>query len=171
MNIEDSRNALYCDPNAFIQKQSNKKQEHKKIIYQEPYESMPAFYIDNNFKKGNCECVPQKKEKNIKHEESKCECISKQNKSLGFDLKNFLPLLGMFNKGGGADLSQIMSLLNNNLQNSNNSNPINMISSLLSNGGGLGNILKIFKGGQKSKLAKKELHTTDFEIKNYTRVE
>ena len=38
--------------------------------------------------------------------------------------------------------------------------------------GGLGNIFNLFKvGSNKIKKAKNEIKTTDFEIKNYTRVE
>ena len=102
---------------------------------------------------------------------------------LTFDLKSFLPLISMFNKGGGVDLSNIVGLLNNSnnsqtqsLQNGNNTNPMALISNLLSNKDAMGGILNLFKGGglnlfNKKTQAKKDLKTTDFEIKNYTRVE
>ena len=84
----------------------------------------------------------------------------------------------MFNKGGGSDISQIVGLLNNssNQQNGNNLNTMNMISSILSNKDAMSGILNMFKGGGlnlfgKKQTQKKELKTTDFEIKNYTRVE
>ncbi len=194
MIFEDSRNALYCDPNAFIQRYNKKEKcEPKKVIFQEPYESMPAFYIDNNFIKHDCNYCEGNDKHNLKsqnnsHNDRKnnckqdnshnqcwhdCNCnhdVFLKQKGFGFDLKSLLPLLGIFNKSGGADFSQIVGLLNNNTQKDNNSNPMAMISSLLSNGG-LGNILNIFKGGQKTKSEKKELKTTDFEIKNYTRVD
>ena len=194
MIFEDSRNALYCDPNAFIQKyDKQEKCEPKKVIFQEPYESLPAFYIDNNFKKHDCNYCERNDKHNFKSQNnSNIDCnnhckqenlngqcyhdfncnhnVSSKQKGSGFDLKSLLPLLGIFNKSGGTDFSQIVGLLNNNTQKDNNSNPMTIISSLLSNGG-LGNILNIFKGGQKTKSTKKELKTTDFEIKNYTRVE
>ena len=187
MIFEDSRNAIYCDPNAYIQK-CNKKEirEPKKVVFSEPYESLPAFYIDNNFKKGNCDCVPKHKKDlthnhiaeqvngydnfdHCKHDDNCNHDGGSKKSGIGFNFKSLLPLLGLLNKGGGADLSQIVGLLNNNSQKDNNSNPMTMISNLLSSGG-FGNILNIFQDGKKSKSAKKELKTTDFEIKNYTRV-
>ncbi|MBQ9795442.1 MAG: hypothetical protein IJW36_00575 [Clostridia bacterium] len=205
MEFEDGRNALFCDPNAYIQRFEKKdKNKPKKIIFQEPYESLPNFYINNNFKKGDCDCIKPKFDcehgcgyknsytnhnHNCNHENKntnnqRCtNCDSNHNnsnnqKSFGFDLKNLLPLLGMFNKGGGADLSSLVSLLNskNNSQNGDNSNPMGLISSILSNPNALSGILNMFKGGgvnlfNKKQTTKKELKTTDFEIKNYTRVE
>ena len=58
MENEDSRNALYCDPNAYIQSvQKREKCEPRKVVFQEPYEQLPNFYINNNFIKRNCNCV------------------------------------------------------------------------------------------------------------------
>lgn len=159
MEFEDSRNALYVDPNAYIQRYNKKEQQPKKVVFQEPYECMPSYYIDNNFKKGDCSCISKPK----KHDDS----CAKHTTQPGFDFKNMLPLLSLFNKGGNADLSSVINVFNNS--NGNNQNPINMITSLLSNSGGLGNMLKLFNGTTKNN--KKELQTTDFEIKNYTRVE
>ena len=95
-----------------------------------------------------------------------------------FDIKSLLPILGMFNKNGGADLSSLVGMLNNtnNSQDANNSNPMGLISSILSNPNAMSGILNMFKGGglnlfNKKQTTKKELKTTDFEIKNYTRVE
>lgn len=221
MEFEDSRLALFSEPNAFIQNFNNPKQkekEIKKIVFQEPYETLPNFYINNNFTKHNCDCVKGHnskdcncdKDKHFRNNQSNnlfpkdnfcynhdCNCnhenlnsknycqhddnchnvnSSKLN-GFGFDLKSLLPLLGMFNKGGGADLGSIVSLLNNNVksQDGNNSNPMNLISSLLSNKDAVSGILNMFKGGglnmfNKKQSIKKELKTTDFEIKNYTRV-
>ena len=197
MENEDSRFALFSEPNAYIQRFEKKEQNKpSKIVFQEPYESMPAFYINNNFKKRNCNCVPnrQNKNHNLNSNNHDCDCAhgnlnncgsrddnchhdgcSKQ-KGFGFDLKSLMPLMGLFNKSGGTDLSSLVGLMNNvnNSQKGNSSNPMNLISGLLSNKEGLANILNLFKSGglfNKKQTAKKEIKTTDFEIKNYTRVE
>ncbi len=227
MEIEDSRNALFCDPNAYIQKLDNKdKCEPRKIVFQEPYEQLPNFYLDNNFTKHNCSSVSPKQHKNnslnsyrnhnnnysnqpqhnynCNHDKlCKNQCIlnyhdcdnkaestnnecqksgghqdnSKKQNRLGLDLKNLMPLLGMFNKGG-VDLSGLIRMLGNTsgLQNDNNQNQMGLLSSVLSNKDAVNGILNIFKGDglnifNKKATSKKELKTTDYEIKNYTRVE
>ncbi len=181
MNFEDSRNALYVDPNAYIQKfEKSEKKQPKKVVFSEPYECMPSYYIDNDFRKGNCDCIPRPL-KPHEHHCDKCEKSNNNNisprKSNGFnfDLKSLLPLLNVFNKGNGMDFGQIANLLNINKAENNNSNPMNLISSLLSNKDALAGILNMFKGGglnlfNKSKPTKKEIKSSDFEIKNYTRV-
>ena len=173
MEFEDSRFALFPEPNAYIQKFNKDKCESKKVVFSEPYESMPAFYINNNFKKGECDCVPKQKKHDSHYE--KCDCNKKNNnKNFNFDIKSLLPMLGMFNKGGGPDLSSIVGMLNNNSKESNN--PASLISTLMSNKDMMSAILNLFKGGgfnffNKKPPQKKEVKTTDFEIKNYTRVE
>ena len=160
--MEDSRNALFVEPNAYIQKFNKEEKEVKKIVFQEPYECLPNYYIDNNFKKGKCDCIPKPKT-DCRKEKPECK-----HNSGGFNFQNFLPLLSIFNKGGGADFSQMSGLLNGV------GNPMSLISSLLSNKDGLSNILNIFKGGGLNTYNHKEkpnLKSTDFEIKNYTRVE
>lgn len=203
MELEDSRNALYCDPNAFIQRIEKKEDcKRKKIVFQEPYESLPAFYINNNFQKHDCACVPKFNHdcKNssfinprCNEHNNDCKCndnncknstgcngkchqeISSKPSPFGFDLKSLLPLLSLFNKGGGADFSQLVGLFNNanNSQNGNNSNPMSFISSILSNTDSMNGIMRLFSGGglTKTQPKKNNLKTTDFEIKNYTRVE
>ena len=207
MNFEDSRNAIYCDPNAFIQKQAPKEEcKRKKIVFQQPYESMPAFYINNNFKKRDCDCVPNLKQKQPEKQHQSCFCdhckqnwkdpnenrdekyegeIHKGNyhhdKShnnarpvKGFDIKSLLPLLGMFNKGGG-DLSSVVGLLNNKNIETSSGGVMNLISSMLSNKDAMSGILNLFSGQKgssvKSNKTNKSIKSTDFEIKNYTRVE
>ena len=189
MEFEDSRNALFVEPNAYIQKFDNCKsdKEVKKIVFQEPYETLPNHYLNNNFKKHDCDCVskshkPNKHDcsfndkKNFNNHDNNCNHTNKQT-GFSFDMKSLLPFLGLFNKGGGADLSNLVGMLNNgnNLQN-NNSSPISLISSLMSNKDMMSGILNLFKGGglnffNKKQATKKEIKTTDFEIKNYTRVE
>ena len=160
---------------------------------------MPNYYLNNNFKKRDCNCIPDNsKNHNSNSNNHDCNCNhgnknsndrsncnndcnhgnSNNQNGFGFDLKSLIPLLGMFNKGGGADLSSLVGLLNNtnNSKNGNNSNPMSFISSILSNPNAMSGILNMFKGGGlnlfgKKQTAKKELKSTDFEIKNYTRVE
>ena len=186
MELEDSRFALFPEPNAYIQFDKPHKKENnvKKIVFQEPYETLPQFYLNNDFKKHDCDCVYKtfnKHDFNCKHEKQNSCCnhhddncnnnnhnCNQNNKGFGFDLKGLLPLLGAFNKGGGADLTKFSGLLNNN-------NTSNLISTLLSNKDMMSGILNMIKGGglnfNKTKPLKKQLKTTDFEIKNYTRVE
>lgn len=180
MEFEDSRNAIFCDPNAYIQRYNKKEKQHKKVVFQEPYEKLPNFYLDNNFKRGDCVL---NKHKNL-NQDCKCNhennCLKNRNchndnyhndnsnkeKSFGFDFKNMLPLLSLFNKGGNVDLTSIMNMFNNS--SGDNQNPMNIISTLLNSNSGIGNL---FKGTTKNKRGGKELKTTDFEIKNYTKVE
>lgn len=206
MDFEDSRYALFPEPNAYIQRFDNReKKEPKKVVFQEPYETLPNYHINNNFTKHDCDCISNKKNnsQNINNHDFNCnhnnqygninknsssqskhddnchhDDFNKKN-SFGFDLKSLMPLLGLFNKGGGADLSSIVGLLNNannSHQSLNSANPMNLISSILSNRDAVSGILNMFKGGgfnlfNKKQQVKKELKTTDFEIKNYTRVE
>lgn len=189
MEYEDSRFALFSEPNAYIQhfdKPHDCNKEIKKVVFQQPYESLPAFYIDNNLKKGNCDCsTKQNEEKSCNHDDTykqhhndKCHNNNSSQNGFGFDIKSLLPLIGLFNKGGGADLSNLVGMLNNtnNAQNQNASNPMSLISSILSNPNAMSGILNMFKGGglnlfNKKQTPHKELKSTDFEIKNYTRVE
>ena len=227
MEFEDSRLALFPEPNAYIQKFNKdcKEKGIKKVVFQEPYETLPNFYINNNFTKHGCDCVAKhNNHSNSKYANFDCNCNHRNNqyvnlspkedfcynhnrnncncehgnsgcndkfnhddnchnektnqKGFGFDIKNLLPLLGLFNKGSGADLSGLVGMLNNTdkSQNGNDKNPMNLISNLMSNKDMMSGILNLFKGGglnifSKKQTTKKELKTTDFEIKNYTRVE
>ncbi len=169
MDNIDRANELFYDPNAYVHNWGynvctppNKKCNQnfcshppKKIVFSEPYETLPNFYIDNDFKKGNCDCIPKPK--------PKCPPPPKPF----FDIKNLLPLLSglMKNKGGVGD---ILSVLNNTNGEKPNLDLSSLISSL-SNGGALTNLFNIFK--QKETKPQKEITSTDYEIKNYTRVE
>ncbi len=105
MEFEDSRNALFTEPNAYIQKCNfDCDEKTKKVIFQEPYDRLPTFYLDNNFKKGNCNCVPKPKQK-----EGKPSC----NNPFPFDIKNLLPLLSNLT-GGSGGLSNLLSNLGSN---------------------------------------------------------
>lgn len=225
MEFEDSRLALFPEPNAYIQKfdKDCKEKNIKKVVFQEPYETLPNFYINNNFTKHGCDCIKNNNHSNNKynnhdynhrnknqcgnlfpkegfcynHSGDNCNCEhgnfgcndkfnhndnchnEKTNQNgLGFDLKSLLPLLSLFNKGGGADFSSLVGMLSNTdkSQTGNDKNPMNLISNLMSNKDMMSGMLNLFKGGglnifSKKQTAKKELKTTDFEIKNYTRVE
>ena len=152
MNFEDSRNALFVEPNAYIQKFDNPGKT-KKIVFQEPYECMPPHYLNNDFKKGDCDCLKK----------SKCE---KQPTKTNFDFKNLMPLMSMFTKN--SNLNDIVSLFSK----SGGVDLQNVLTSVLSNKDMLGGILKLFKGNKKQKIDnKKEIVTTDYQIKNYTKVE
>lgn len=198
MEFEDSRNALFAEPNAYIQsfnKQEKIDKKVKKIVFQEPYECLPNYYTKNNFTKKGCECI-SKHSKNV-HDKQDCNCNHKhQNENqcdnnccdknnnhndkkpafFGFDLKNLMPILSLFGNGGNSGLGQMVGLLNNSESALKNSNPMNFISGLMSNKDAMNGILNLFKGGGlnflgKSKPSKQEIKTTDFQIKNYTRVD
>lgn len=176
MEFEDSRNALFVEPNAYIQKYDCEKKEIKKVIFQEPYECLPNYYINNNFIKGDCNCVKQHKDfcKDKSNSIKKhCDCEQPNNKNnscsnTNFDLKNFLPLLAGLNKGG-MDFSSITNMLSNG----GGFNFSSIMQSFIKNPNGIGNILNLFKGKNKKENLKtpKEIKSTDFPIKNYTRVE
>ena len=174
MDYEDSRNALFPEPNAYIQNFNRDKCEPKKVVFQEPYDTLPNFYLDNNFKRGNCDCIPKPKPK-----------PDYQNNQGGFNfpfnLKGLLPLLGGLggnNTSTGGGLGGILSMLSgagsqqSSSQSPNNSSTPNFdFSKILSSLGtnGFGDILNLFK--PKSKDAKKEIKSSNLNIKNFTRVE
>lgn len=181
MEFEDSRNALFAEPNAYIQN-FNKKEKPKKIVFSEPYECAPNFYINNDFKKKECNCISKdRKDCHDNHDYNKnCGCENKKNHSdcncsqqnntgknflSGFNLQSMLPLLGMFNKGGsgGVDLANIMSMFGVKGEN-------NMLTNLLGNKDMLSNITSLFSP-KKEKLEIKKIQPTDIDIKNYTKVE
>ena len=160
--------------NAFVQNFSFKPQNcnetkmcsPKKIVFQQPYENIPNFYLNNDFKKGNCSCVPKPKPKPKPH-------CPPQNFDFNFDLKNLLPLLSGLLKGGGtSNFGNIISMLNNSSMDKENANSNLDLSSLINtfSSGGFSNILNLFKPKQNSNI-KNDIKSTDFEIKNYTRVE
>ncbi len=154
-----NENSLFVDPNAYV---FGVKKEPKKIVFSEPYECLPSYYPNNDFKKGKCDCVAKPKHKDCEREK---KGDVTQKKFFGLDFKSLMPILSMLG-GGGLDLSKIISILGNN---STEQNPMSMISSLMQNSGGLGNILNLFK--PKTSTKKAGLKSTDFEITNYTRVE
>jgi len=171
MEFEDSRNALFCEPNAYIQN-INKKNTPPKIVFSEPYECAPNFYINNNFKGKDCECISKSKgncnyEKNKPEQDCNCNNHNKGNKNFlsGFNFQSILPMLGLFNKSGkgGLDLANIMTLLGGKGDN-------NILSNLLENKDMLSNITSLFLS-KKESVGSKKIKATDINIKNYTKVE
>lgn len=175
MEFEDSRNALFVEPNAYIQHFNKEKSTPKKIVFQEPYECLPNYYLDNNFNKHSCDCVHGGCKPNNKHDcvnsnnpQNNHDCNSNHEKPNNFlDFKNLAPLLGMFSKGN----SGIMDIVSNlgkgggsgfNLQ--------NILGLLGNNKNMLGNIMDLFSKNKTSKEKSIDIPTTDYEIKNYTRV-
>lgn len=174
MNFNDNSSALYVDPNAYIQ--SRPKCDHcepKKVVFSEPYETMPNYYIDNGFKKGNCDCIP--KNHNNPHSKPFCNCDNNCNNEsnhcnnnfkdcdnnfnnngnnkqpqynsgfhFNFDFKNLLPLLGAFGKSGGG-FGEILSKLNPTSNSAESGGGFNMgnIGSLLSSLAGSGGLNSI----------------------------
>lgn len=181
MEFEDSRNAIFCDPNAFIQ--GCEKKQIKKVVFAEPYDCLPSFYIDNDFKKHHCDCVPKPKPPKPPRP-SPCTPFP-----FNFDFKNVMPILiGLLSKGGNTDISKMLSgLTSSNFANGAGEagsgfdfqqligmvakNP-KMLESVMSifKGGGLKNL---FKNKSKSSMQEtdKQAKQTDHVIKNYTRVE
>ena len=168
MNFEDSRNALFPEPNAYIQKfEKNDCNPPKKIVFQEPYENVPNFYIDNNFKKSdkNTACEPHDHhEKNMQN-----------SLPFSFNLGSILPMLtGLLGKGGSG-MSDIISLLGSGTteKNGNSGFDLSKLMTMFSGGGqGLGSLLNLL-GGKNSKKDKnklKDMKSSDFPIKDYKKI-
>ena len=179
----DNTNALFPEPNAYIQNFNKKEKEQKKVVFQEPYDRLPTFYINNDFKKGDCDCVPKPKKHN-----------DLQN-TFPFNLKNLLPMISSLGGSSGDGLGNIISMLSNsglsnltslfssNSQtNSQNENAQTQTNNILPNfnnilsslgGNGLGNILNLFKifsnNSQNSKA--KTMKSSDIIIKDYKRID
>lgn len=167
MEFEDSRKALFTEPNAFVQN-INKKDGAKKIVFSEPYESLPNYYLNNNFKKGECNCVTKPKEMNDKK-------LNEQNNNKlsflnGLNIQNLMPLLSLFS-GGSGDLAKVLSSFSgkNNLL----SNDVNSLFDSFFKPDFIKNISGLFlqKKHVVENNSKKSIKSTDFEIKNYTKVD
>ena len=171
MDFEDSRNAIFCDPHAFQSCVETK--QIKKVVFAEPYDCLPNFYVDNNFKKHNCDCVPKPKPPKPPQPPKPCP------PGFNFDLKSLMPLLlGLINKSGNSDLTKVLSdfapssagkfdmqkIVGMVAQN------LNIIQSFLKmfkgKGGGLSGLFKKSTDNKEEIKAKQ----TDHVIKNYTRV-
>lgn len=186
--MEDSKNALFVEPNAYIN-HFNKKDKCevkpiKKVVFSEPYDCMPNFYFNNHFEKGDCDCVSNVHQQNCKcndkniNKNHSCDCnqnhdcncsqnhnCKNHNKSnFGFDIKNLMPILSGLNKGGsGIDFNSISSLFSGNGGFD--------FSKLLSNPDLIKMAMSLFSGKNKKTKPKEEIICTDYEIKRYTKVD
>ncbi|MBR1987597.1 MAG: hypothetical protein IKA36_01015, partial [Clostridia bacterium] len=78
MEYGDSKEALFVEPNAYIQNFSKEKTGTKKVVFSEPYETMPNYYINNNFHKKQCEYREKPQQNNCQN----------PSQNLLFDFKN-----------------------------------------------------------------------------------
>lgn len=163
--------------------QYNCQKPPQKVVFSEPYESVPNFYLNNNFKKGNCDCIPKPKPK-----------CPPPKPPFSFDLKNILPLLsGLFKGGSGAGgIGNILSILNQNSSGEQGgvqsggwqsggaqgsgwqsggtqggSLDFSSILKTLSNTGGLDGILNLFKPKTKNEKTKSGLSKTNSSNSNF----
>ncbi len=174
---------LYYDPNAYIN--HNKKKETKKVVFQEPYDCLPKYYIDNNFKKVQCNCGKSPPKEDL-HSKQNC---NNSSGGFNFNFKNFLPIFSsLLGKNSGGLLSLVGLLGNANSNQKNDANFTDLggaLNSVFGENFNAGNFINIFKNFSSSKTEnsggifnffnkknaqKNKNKTTDFEIKNYTRV-
>lgn len=154
--FEDSRKALFSEPNAYMQKFDNESCEKgpRKVVFAEPYENLPNYYINNGFKKGKCEYCGKSKKNEMKP-------LPKFN--LPFDIKSLLPFASMLFKGGGSDISGLLS----SLSNGGSMDITKILTSFLSNKDTLSGLF----GNVNASKDENSKEMEEFETKNYTRVE
>ena len=160
INMENSSNNIFYDANAYIQNWNYSKPNQgckgaKKVVFQQPYECVPDFYINNNFEKGNCDCVPKPKPK------------YPPKPAFPFDLKNILPLLTGLLKNNQNGISNILSALAGDNGEGIKDFDFSKILNLLGSSG----FENLFTSFSSKKTKVDDIKSTDFEIKNYTRVE
>ncbi len=173
MDFNDQSQNLYCDPNAYVQNcPIYCNHPPKKVVFSEPYSVMPNFYINNNFKKGNCACLPKPKPKPKLPQ----HCPPFGNFNLGGLGEMFSKLMAggglnnlLSNMGGGGIGSIIAALSGMNNADSKDEKTTtqnSILSNLLSNGG-LNNLFNIFKPSTTTPAPK----NTPNSIKDYVIVE
>lgn len=156
MNIEDSRNALFVEPNAYIQnysRQDKTKTQATKVTNPLPYERIGETPVWDNPNKNNNNQMQQ----------------NNPSRS-GFDMKNIMSLLGALGKGK-SDISGIMNLFGGMGQQkprANSNGFADFISTMLSNKDMLSTISNLFLKKNDSSTSKEE---GDFVINNYTKVD
>lgn len=157
MNDEDSTKALFPEPNAYLQ--NCLKSKTSKVVFSEPYDNMPPFYLNNNFKKGGCDCVhhPQCAQSNIK--------LPNFN---GFNFQNLLPIISSI-LGKNDSINMFMPIIKA-FGDGKNVDFNKIITSLLTN--------KEVLNGIKNKFVKTptsnnvgSIEETDFPIDDYKRVD
>ena len=132
----------------------NSKKEHRlhsprKVVFSEPYEIVPNYMINNDFKKGNCDYVPKQN----------------PNKPAPSFNMPFLPFFSSLLTGG---MGNIGNMLGGMLNSGGTGSPM---SSILSNPEFLTNISKLFFKSQATNNKKHEHKTEDIDIEQYTKVE
>ena len=155
MEFEDSRKALFVEPNAYVQRYEKQEQKHpKKIVFREPYECMSNHYMNNGFKKFENKDVSEEKN-------------SQENKpNLGLNFNGLTPILSSFL--GGSNLGGLLSSVGGK----GGFDISKIVSTLMQDKSALGSILNLFTGKKINKKKTNEhIKQTDYEIKNYTRVE
>ena len=149
--MEDSRNALFVEPGAYIMRYEKSDKTPKKIIFQEPYESMPSYRMHE-----------------ISHRATRSEDRSNTHESKNaspFNLSALSPILSMFGGGGLGNVGDIMSSLNGG-------GLMNFVNSLMTNPNMMKNVIGLFnKKESNESSARHEIKKSDLEIKNYTKVE
>lgn len=182
--MKDNVQALYCDPNAYV-KLNKKSNTIKQVVFSEPYDCLPNYYVDYGFKKRSYECAgkqAKKKEEKLNcnstnKQKCNCENVSNPFSNLFGGIMKFLPmLLG----GGNGGIGSILSSLNSNSKSEGDvSNLISslmksdngsLLSNLFSNGNIMSSLTRLFTLNKNEKLKKEDIISTDYEIKNYTRV-
>ncbi len=143
--MEDSRNALFVEPGAYIMRHEKNEKSPKKIVFQEPYESLPNYHmneIDCNKCKGNS---PK----------------PNTNTSM-FNFSNLSPLLSILGGSGLGAFGEIFSSSGGGFG--------DLISKISSNPNLLSNILGMFTNKSNKEERDCGLKKSDLEIKNYTKI-
>ena len=172
MDFEDSRNAIFCDPHAYIQ--GCEKKQIKKVVFAEPYDCLPNFYVDNDFKKHNCNCVP-KPPKPCPPPPKPCF----PGLPFNLDFKALMPILaGMLGKNGSGEFVKLLNSMPANGGAVSGFDLKNIIGVVAQNPKILQSIMTMFKGGGLNGLFKKNKSATELSqkqtdhiINNYTRVD
>ncbi len=156
--MEDSRYALFVEPGAYIQKGTKNPERPQKIIFQEPYESVPAYHMDSGFQKSKTECNCEKKDRMSKPQSSP------------FNIQSLAPILGALAGGTGSKgLGGIGELISSF---GGGGGIKNLISTIMSNPEMLTSVMKLFTKNKTENIKQKsEIKKSDLEIKNYTRVQ
>ena len=189
MNFEDSRYALFSEPNAYVNKDVRVKTQAKKVVFSEPYETLPNYHINNNFNKKyqnkNAETIKNPKHfqnnenRNYQNNENRNQnaqnfhsnnSISNPLSSLAgqFNLQGLLPLISKLFSSNANGLGNVLSVLNNQ------NNQGGGLASLLSNPEVLNSAIGLFKNfnnKKPNKIIENKIKSTDFLIKDYVKVD
>lgn len=167
MSYEDSRFALFSEPNAYPSNEVRVNVQTKKIVFSEPYDNWPKHYLNNNFKAPKDKNFNQKNNNfNSLNQPYQNNNINQQNHNQGFgNFFNFQGLMPILSKLIPTDFGGIVKAFSGNKTD---------FSSLLNNPEIIKNAIGLLSKFTKTKQTKKTndmIKSTDFEIKNYTKVE